>query len=142
MRCLSLYFDSFENVDFKDKREEHPTSKSTICSLALMDVDEGTIDNNVEILTQSAKDLGWTGERPEVIVGDQKTCSNIRDAKQRRICDYDAFERLEWVNEVPEDFFMWECLRVIFLLFWKRTDRIGSLSHIKNLLNRGNVSAD
>ena len=45
-----------------------------IYPLALSDIDESLIDNNIEILVQFAKDLGLTGDRQQCVAEDQASC--------------------------------------------------------------------
>ena len=50
---------------------------------------------------------------------------------------------MEWAKENPGDFhFLWECLRVIFLLFWGHAHEAGSLAHLKSVINRKNVEKE
>ena len=111
--------------------------ESEIHPLALMDIDESLIDNNIEILLQFAKDIGLKGDRQQCVVGDQASCVTIRGAKIRRIDDITPLEKLVWAKENPGDFhFLWKCLRVIFIRFWGNATEIGSLSSLKLFLNR------
>ena len=126
-----------------DSRSHQSSQKSTILPLSLMQTDESVIDNNIDILLNSAKILSWTGSEDHCVVGDQATCTTIRGAKRRRIDDCNCLQRLEWVNESPGDFhFLWECLRVIFLSHWGSVDDKGSLCQMKHLLNRSQVDKD
>ena len=139
------YFKAFEGLlhQVADSRSHQSSQKSTILPLSLMQTDESVIDNNIDILLNSAKILSWTGSEDHCVVGDQATCTTIRGAKRRRIDDCNCLQRLEWVNESPGDFhFLWECLRVIFLSHWGSVDDKGSLCQMKHLLNRSQVDKD
>ena len=126
-----------------DKRLDYQAKKTEIHPLALMDINESFIDSNIDILLQFAKDLGIKGDKQECVVGDQASCATIRGAKRRRIDDITPSQRLTRAKENPGDFhFLWECLRVVFLLFWGSPTEIGSLANIRCLLNRKNVDKD
>ena len=145
MQVLTTHFKSFKHLKLlvTDKRMAYQAEESEIHPLALMDIDESLIDNNIEILLQFAKDLGLKGDRQQCVVGDQASCVTIRGAKRRRIDDITPLEKLVWAKENPGDFhFLWECLRVIFILFWGSATEIGSLSSLKLLLNRKKVDKD
>lgn len=145
MQTLTNYVDSFHHLQsfITDKRLEYQAKKTEIQPLALMDINESFIDSNIDILLRFAKDLGITGDKQQCIVGDQATCATIRGAKRRRIDDITPLQRLTWAKEHPGDFhFLWECLRVVFLLFWGSPTEIGSLANLKCLLNRKDVDKD
>ena len=71
MQTLSTYFASFEHLKghIRDKRMDYQAIKADIRPLALMDTDESIIDNNIDILLQSAKDMAWTGEIQQCVIG-------------------------------------------------------------------------
>ena len=128
MQILTNFFDSFRhlNLFIADKRLDYQAKKTEIHPLALMDINEIFIDSNIDILLRFAKDLGIKGDKQQRVVGDQATCATIRGAKRRRIDDITPLQRLTWAKENPEDFyFLWECLRVVFLLFWGALLRSG-----------------
>ena len=76
-------------------------------------------------------------------MGDQASCVTIRGAKRRRINDINPLQRLTWAHENPGDLhFLWECMKVVFLLFWGNSDEPGSLAHLKSMLNRGKVDKE
>ena len=100
----------------------YQAEESEIHPLALMDIDESLINNNIEILLQFAKDLGLKGDRQQCVVGDQASCVTIRGAKRRRIDDITPLEKLVWAKENPGDFhFLWECMYVYVLYFYRST---------------------
>ena len=145
MKVLTAHFNCFHHLKsfVPDKRSNYQTGKSEIQPLALLDIDESLIDNNIHILLQFAKDMGLTGDTQQCVVGDQATCVTIRGAKRRRINDISTLEQLVWAKENPGEFhFLWECLRVIFILFWCDETESGSLSSLKVLLNHKKVDRD
>ena len=81
-RCLGeiktvmvKYFKAFEGLlhQVSDSRSLQSSQKSTIIPLSLMQIDESVIDNNIDILLDSAKILSWTGSEDHCVVGDQAT---------------------------------------------------------------------
>lgn len=75
------------------------------------------------------------------MVGDQATCRSIHGARQRRVADVPSSCLLLWAKENPGDFhFTWECLKVIFLIFWESPDHPGSLAHLSKLVKHGGVT--
>ena len=98
------------------------------------------------------------------MIGDQLTCKNIRGCKLWRQPEIDPTERLTWTNEIPGvhflenvcthmcnyhwymyythigDFhFLWECLRVVFSIFWGNPSLQGSLCNMREVINRKQV---
>lgn len=50
-------------------------------------------------------------------------------------------EQLRWAKENPDDFHIaWECLKVIFLLFWGSSQDKGSLHYFQTILKRESVN--
>ena len=45
--------------------------------LALADIHESLIDNNIHIMLQFAKDMGPTGDKQQCVVGDQATRPSV-----------------------------------------------------------------
>lgn len=114
---------------------------SVLHPMSLMFVNNSMIDNNVEILCKVKDELGIDGSCQQCIAGDQATCVTIRGARRRRVAEPELTEKLQWARENPGDFhFMWECLKVIFLLFWGSPKDEGSLSHFKAALGRESVN--
>ena len=72
-----------------DPRKKEETAPTVMSPLQLLDIDESVIDNNITILIQSEKLLGWTGG------AQQENCSTIRGSRRQRIGDINAFPRLE-----------------------------------------------
>ena len=98
-------------------------------------------------------------------MGDQLTCKNIRGAKRWRETEIGLTSRLRWANEVPGrlnhtivitftynkllllihagDFhFLWECLRVIFHIFWGSPAFPGSLCNLREHIHRVRVTRE
>ena len=93
---------------------------------------------------------------PQVVVGDQLTCKNIRAIKMWLQSEVEPKQRLQWAHEVPGrytkkfmitieminitlsgDFhFLWECLRVVFTIFWGAPSENGSLCSMRELIQR------
>ena len=120
---------------------DHPTTKSIIHPIAVIDIDESYTDNNVTILEEFQKMLAIDDTVQQCVVGDQATCRAIRAARRRRVADIPS-ARLLWAKENPGHFhFAWECLKVIFLIFWESHDFPGSLAHLSKLINRSGVTA-
>ena len=93
------------------------------------------------ILEEFQKMLAIDDTVQQCVVGDQATCRAIRAARRRRVADIPS-ARLLWAKENPGDFhFAWECLKVIFLIFWESHDFPGSLAHLSKLINRSGVTA-
>lgn len=62
MKALTTHFASLKHLqpNIKDPRIHYNATETEIHPLALMDIDESIIDNNITILLQSAKDI-WVG---------------------------------------------------------------------------------
>ena len=76
----------------------------------------------------------------QCVVGDQATCRTIKGARRRRVADVPN-ARLLWAKENPGDsHFTWECVKVIFLTFWKSADHPGSLAHLATVVNHTGVT--
>lgn len=119
-QILVTHFAAFYHLKDKvvDPALDCAAQASVLHSLSLMFVNNSIIDNNVEILCKIKDELGIDGSKQQCIVGDQATCVTIRGARKRRIAEPELPEQLRWAKENPGDFhFMWECLKVIFLLF-------------------------
>ena len=115
-------------------------SKTIIHPIAVTDIDESYTDNNVTILEEFQKMLAVDDTMEQCVVGDQATCRTIRGARRRRVADVPN-ARLLWAKENPGDFhFTWECVKVIFLTFWKSADHPGSLAHLATVVNRTGVT--
>ena len=117
-------------------------SKTIIHPIAVTAIDESYTDNNVTILEEFqnflAVDHIYTTE--QCVVGDQATCRTIRGARRRRVADVPNEIPL-WAKENPGDFnFTWECVKVIFLTFWKSADHPSSLAHLATVVNRTGVT--
>ena len=94
----------------------------------------------------------------QVVIGDQLTCKNLRAIKAWTMSEHEPKYRLHWANEVPGiiiawftayaymlhiithtsgDFhFLWECLRVVFAIFWGTPTDVGSLCNMKEFIGR------
>jgi hypothetical protein len=119
-QILVTHFAAFYHLKDKvvDPALDCAAQASVLHPLSLMFVNNSIIDNNVEILCKIKDELGIDGSKQQCIVGDQATCVTIRGARKRRIAEPELPEQLRWAKENPGDFhFMWECLKVIFLLF-------------------------
>ena len=107
----------------------------------MIDIDESYTDNNVTILEEFQKMLAIDDTVRQFVVDDQVTCRATRAARRRRVADIPS-ARLLWAKENPGDFhFAWQCLKVIFLIFWKSHDYLGSLVNLSKLINRNGVTA-
>ena len=79
----------------------------------------------------------------QCVVGDQATCSTIREAKRRKVAEFNPRDKLTWAKENPGDFhFQWECLKVIFLLSWGSSDQPGPLAQLRDNVKRRTVTSD
>ena len=90
------------------------------------------------------------------------TCKNIRGSKLWRQTEIHAMDRLAWANEIPGmsmcalirnctslisilainagDFhFLWECLRVLFDMFWGTPAQPGSLCNLREVIRQTQV---
>lgn len=124
-------------------RHERQPIRSVIHPMPLMELDCSFIDNNVTILADFQKRLAIDGCIQQCVTGDQATCVTIRGARRRRVAEFNQVDRLSWAKESPGDFhFLWECLKVIFLLFWDTPDNPSSLSHLHSIVNRSSVTPD
>ena len=141
---LVKHFKSCRDLQHSDNpRHSNTPSKSVIHPMPLMDVDSSYIDNNVTILADFQKRLNIDGTIHQCVVGDQATCRTIRGARRRRVAEFNPRDSLCWAKENPGDFhFEWECLKVVFLLFWGSSDQPGSLAQLKETVNRKSVTSD
>ena len=89
-------------------------------------------------------------------MGDQLTCKNIRGAKNIRRPEPTALLQLQWAQESPGIFcfsshvmnsylsigdfhFLWECLGLSYQTFWGSPSTVGSLHHLKDVIDRRSV---
>ena len=103
-----------------------------------------------------------------MIVGDQLTCKVIRGCKLWRMSEPEVKDRLVWANETPGGYivqnngmhvaymymhvctyiligdfhFMWECLKVLLLIFWGTPSLPGSLCNMREIICRNLVDKE
>ncbi|XP_019618434.1 PREDICTED: uncharacterized protein LOC109465518 [Branchiostoma belcheri] len=139
---------SEEFKSFSSHRKPPPVQKavtpSTYMPLELMGENEAVTSANIVILRRFAKEANMTPENcwDQEVIGDQATCKNVRAAKRHRQDDVDNLERLSWAKECPGDFhFLWETGKCIHIAHWNSPKNVGSLAHLRDVVDRRNVDS-
>ncbi|XP_035687273.1 uncharacterized protein LOC118423287 [Branchiostoma floridae] len=140
IRLLVSKFKAFRHFDTSHAQTKR-VKKSEFTPLEVLDLDEAKASDNIQILLQCAKDRGVGNDvKAQVVFGDQATCKNIRGAKRLRQTEDSNIESLDWVKETPGDFhFLLEAGRTTLMAFWTSPRNVGSLGHLRDLVDRRSV---
>ncbi|XP_019643727.1 PREDICTED: uncharacterized protein LOC109484808 [Branchiostoma belcheri] len=143
VRLLVEKFKAFHQFSDNIRPSNQHVKRSTYMPLKVLDKDEAKISDNIQILLQFAKDRGLQDIcKDQVVFGDQATCRNLRGAKRFRQTEDDHLQSLQWAKETPGDFhFLWEAGRTILLAFWSSPRNVGSVGHLRDLVDRRTVDS-